>query len=285
MAGKLWALYPEWLRGPPLHWAVSCRDKESVSVLLDLGANIQSEYEGYNSLAKAVELHAYYLVELLLNRDARTILALPPHRSAMHFMTDNASVIRRQLVHECELYEKASMRTIKKLEAYGCDINSRDDSENTSLHKAIASSLERGDLCVTKTILKSGAARNAQNCLKDTLIHIAIKLYLYDYQNAETIFGLLMDNDLCPLDQEFNSALKDEDGRTSRLVAGLMKRGSLYIKALPSIKETSLEKNEDGNALLDLAASAPEVATQYVQNNIKRLREIGLDVTLKPECT
>ena len=301
IAGKLWTLYPGWLeraatgvklpihfiwlRGPPLHWAVSCRDKESVSVLLDLGANIQSEYEGYSSLAKAVELHAYELVELLLDRGARTILALPPHRSAMHFVAGNAPVIRRQLVHGFKLYEKAPMRTIKKLEAYGCDINSRDDFENTPLHKAIASPLERGDLCATKAILKSGAARNAQNCLKDTPIHIAIKLYLYDYCNAEDIFGMLMNSNLCFLDEEFNPALKDEDGRTPLLVAGLMRSGSLYVKALPSTQETLAGKDKDGNAFLDLAASAPEVVMQYVQSNIKRLREVGLDVTLEPDCT
>ena len=301
MAGKLSALYPEWLeraatgvklpihflwlRGPPLHWAVSCRDKESVSVLLDLGANIQSEHEGYSSLAKAVELHAYDLVELLLDRGARAILALPPRRSAMHFMAGNAPVIRRQLVHGCRLYKEAPMRTIKKLEAYGCDINSRDDFENTPLHKAIASPLERGDLCVMKAILKSGAARNAQNCLKDTPVHIAIKLYLYDYYNAEAIFGLLMNDDICFLDQEFNPALEDEDGRTPLLVAGLMKSGSLYVNGLPSTKQTFLGKDKYGNAFLDLAASPSEVVTQYAQNNIKRLREIELDVTLEPDCT
>jgi hypothetical protein len=55
-----------WLRGPSIHWAVSCRNRTAVQSLLKHGANIDEEYQGYTALAKAVELHTPEIVHVLL---------------------------------------------------------------------------------------------------------------------------------------------------------------------------------------------------------------------------
>ncbi|MCJ1388505.1 hypothetical protein MMC18_001352 [Xylographa bjoerkii] len=206
-----------WLRGPPLHWADSYRDRDAVAVLLENGADIQTERYGYSSLAKAVEIHAYDIVELLLEKGAKTVLSTTPSRSATNSIAGNAPIIRRRIVHGHRSGTKAAMQTFRKLQAYGCDIDSRDTFGNTPLHQAIASPLERQDLYLLQSLLKSGAARDVQNDHKDTPVHIAIKLHWFNYEPVKTLFEILMDDDLCFLDEHVDPGL--EDGRWTESVS------------------------------------------------------------------
>ncbi len=193
-----------WLRGPPLHWAVSCRNKFAVQSLLRIGADIDLEYQGYTALALAVEIHAAELVGLLLEGGARKTRIGEFGRSAMHFVAGNCPLMKRKIIHGDEgganrKLKLAVQETIAKLKFFGCRINSTDKFGNTALHKAVASPLERGfpeDLYVIKTLLEDGADRNIQNQDNDSVLHLPILTYWCDRPNHLDLFQMLLDDNL-----------------------------------------------------------------------------------------
>jgi hypothetical protein len=94
-----------WLRRPPIHWAVSCRNRTAVQSLLKHGVNIDGEYQGYTALAKAVELHTPEIVHVLLENGAQFRSIGEFGRSAMHFIAGNASIIKRECYMELAMVE------------------------------------------------------------------------------------------------------------------------------------------------------------------------------------
>jgi ankyrin repeat protein len=211
-----------WLRGPPIHWAVSCRNRTAVQCVLKHGANIDEEYQGYTALAKAVELHTPEIVHVLLENGAQFRWIGEFGRSAMHFIAGNASIIKRRVLHGTrhgrnQDLKKAVRDTICKLEFFGSSINSTDKFGNTPLHKAVASPLERGDtddLYVVRALIQNDTNRNAQNNEGDTILHLAMKSYWCDRPNHLDLFKLLLDDSI-PLTDEtpLRITQKDRNGR------------------------------------------------------------------------
>lgn len=273
------------LRGTPLQWAVSCRDPDAVQALVKVGVNIDLEYNGYTALALAVELHAYDIVDLLLGAGAKVTVDTAYQRSAMHYLAGNVPIIRRQVVHGTENYTMACLKTIRVLERYGCDVNARDCHNNTPLHKAVASPLERGDLYVVKALLSSGADRNAQNEDGDTALHLAVKLTMVDNPNHKALFQLLADDEQAFLDIPINTTLCNKEGMTPHLVGAIFNITGDLHPIIPMKLEDLFGQDNEGNHYVNLARKNIEEILKYIKTFVRRLDEIGLTVGLHPDCS
>ncbi|RFU26918.1 hypothetical protein B7463_g9417, partial [Scytalidium lignicola] len=291
-----------WLRGPPIHWAVSCRNQTAVQSLIRIGANVDEEYQGYTALAKAVELHTPEMVHLLLENGAQFTSIGEFSRSAMHFIAGNAPIIKRRLLHGTrharnQDLKKALRNTITKLEFFGCNINSRDKYGNTPLHKAVASPLERGDiddLYVVRALIQNDADRNVQNSEGDTILHLAIKSYWCDKPNHMNLFKLLLDDSI-PLTDEtpLQITQKDRNGRHPLLLAAFMGDGADYVRMLQTkvIQDREvavavlMAVDNYGKNFIALANRPHEERLQFMHSEMKRLGDCGLGVTLDPECS
>jgi ankyrin repeat protein len=301
-AGLRIRLHFLWLRGPPIHWAVSCRNRAAVQSLLRIGVNIDEEYQGYTALAKAVELHTPEIVHLLLENGAQFKSIGPFGRSAMHFVAGNAPIIKRRILHGTrhgrnQDLKKAVRETICKLEFFGCNINSTDKHGNTPLHKAVASPLERGDmddLYVARALIQNDADRNVQNDDGDTILHLAIKSYWCDRPNHLDLFKLLLDDSI-PLTNEtpLQITQRDRNGRHTLLVTAYVGDGATYIRLLTDKisgdRDTAtaalLASDNYGNNFMTLAETSFEEKMQFVGREMKRLEDIGLGVAPHPDCS
>jgi ankyrin repeat protein len=301
-AGLKIRLHFLWLRGPPIHWAVSCRNRTAIQSLLRIGVNIDEEYQGYTALAKAVELHTPEIVHLLLENGAQFKSIGPFGCSAMHFVAGNAPIIKRRIFHGTRYgrnqdLKKAVKDTIGKLEFFGCNINSTDKHGNTPLHKAVASPLERGDmddLYVVRALIQNDADRNVQNDDGDTILHLAIKSYWCDRPNHLDLFKVLLDDSI-PLTDEtpLNVTQRDRNGRNALLVTACVGDGAAYIRMLTdkikgerdTAAATLLASDNYGNNFMMLAETSFEEKMQFVGREMKRLQDIGLGVARHPDCS
>ena len=273
------------LRGTPLHWSVSCRNLAATIKLLELGADINATHGGHTALSLAVQIHAYDVVSVLMENGADFLSIGPHRRSAMHFLAGDAPIIRRQCIHSREQLAKAAVSTIRVLERYGCDINSRDHHGSTPLHKAVASPLERGDFYVLKALLRYGADRNAQNANGDTPIHTALKLSLVDQPLDKQLAKLLMDDELTLHDVPFNRELRDVDGRTPNMVAMIISSKGIVGTVIPLTKEDILGTDNDGNHAMDLMQQGVLKKFSFVEKFLESLEALGLTVAPRPDCS
>ena len=291
-----------WLRGPPIHWAVSCRNQKAVITLLEAGANVDEEYQGYTALAKAVELHCPEIVHILLEHGARLNSIGDFRRSAMHFVAGNAPIIKRRILHGTTTsrnpnLKKAVSDTIAKLAFYGCQMNAIDRLGNTPLHKAVASPLERGnidDLYVIRALIQNGADRNLQNSDGDTVLHLAIMTKWSDKPNHLDLFKLLLDNSVSLTDDTpIQVTKRDRLGRDPLLLTAMSVEGAEYITLLSEVlkddpdglKASFLGRDNDGNDFMTLMGRPDEERIQLAQAGTKRLQRIGLGVCLYPDCS
>lgn len=283
--GCLIPLHLVHLRGTPLHWSVSCRNLAATVQLLDLGADINATHEGQTALSLAVQIHAYDIAQTLMHGGADFLNIGPHRRSAMHFLAGDAPILRRQCIHSKAGCAMAVKKTIQVLESYGCDINSRDYHDNTPLHKAVASPLERGDYYVLRALLQSGADRNAQNASGDTPIHIAAKLSFVDRPADKQLIRLLMDDELAFHDVPFNTRLRDAEGRTISMVVAFIGKGDVIGKVIQLTKEDIFDTDNNGNHALDLMQKEPSEKFSYLEKFLQMLKTLGLTVGLHPDCS
>jgi ankyrin repeat protein len=290
-----------WLRGPPLHWAVSCRNQEALKNLLRAGCDVSAEFGGYSALAKAVEIHAHEIVETLLDHGAEINCIGEFGRSAMHFLAGNALLMKRQVIHEAAvagsmnpLTEKSLRRTVEILLNYGCDINARDNHGNTALHKAVASPFERGDgkcLYVVRELIRNGANRNAQNDDGDSALHLVKVFSLTDKPNSLVLAEMLLDESIALMDvNPVQTTLQDRNGRTPWMVGGLMGCAADYTPLLTLLEQdekmaviTSMDN--DGKTIMDFLKTPADEALRYFWEEKKRMRKIGLGVMLFNNCS
>lgn len=273
------------LSGTPLQWATSCRNRDAVLTLINLGVDIDLEHNGYTALARAVELHLYEIVDLLLERGAKLSVNSAHQRSVMHYIAGNAPIIRRQAVHSSQHCPQAVMKTISALERHGCNINSCDRHNNTPLHKAVASPLERGNLYVVRALLLSGADRNIQNVDGNSVLHLAVKLTWVDRPNHKSLLQLLVDDEIAFLDTPLKTNLLDKNGRTPNQVGALLSATGDIAKIMPLTREDVLGQDNEGNHFMNLADKKVHEKLSYIHVFLKGLTEIGLVVGLEPDCS
>jgi ankyrin repeat protein len=290
-----------WLRGPPLHWAVSCRNQEAVKNLLRAGCDVNAEFGGYSALAKAVEMHAHEIVETLLDHGAEMNCIGEFERCAMHFLAGNAPLMKRQIIHWAPLAgstqpstEKSLRRTVEKLLSYGCDINTRDNHGNTALHKAVASPFERGDekcLYVVRELIRNGADRNAQNDDGDSALHLAMLFSLTDKPNNLVLAQMLLDESIALMDvNPVQTTLQDRNGRIPWMVSGLVSCSADYSSMLTQLERDETvkvvtSKDNDGKTVMDFLNTPPDESLRYFWGEKKRMHKIGLGVTLFNNCS
>lgn len=263
------------LKGTPLHWAVLTRNKHAVRVLLELEANIEACYDDRTPLDLAVEFHLYDIVDILLSHGASFESGSGFGRKSMHLIAGNASIVQRRLIHGWD-FKRAAALTLKRLEMYGCDINSRDEFMNTPLHRAVASPFERGDLYIIKLLLGNGTDRNAQNDDGDCILHLALKLAWCDKPNDKDIMRLLVDPDLSASDIDIDPNLRDSEGLTPLLLSGFLGVAD-HLRLLATVKGIDLlARNNNGKSFIEIAGDGSGGSFSYLHAYLQGMERKGL---------
>ncbi|KAH7127142.1 hypothetical protein B0J11DRAFT_505851 [Dendryphion nanum] len=156
--------------GTPLHWAIQMRSLAAVKAMLELGANINFEGDVRAPLELATELYAYEIVELLLDRGAKTSQCrqvgdeLKPFPS-LHTIGDMSSIhpmiLPKRLMHGRRLENSVGL-TIRAYLRHGIDIDVVDHAGSTALFSTCLNPAPND--FVLRSLIENGADVPGKHC-------------------------------------------------------------------------------------------------------------------------
>ena len=159
----------------PLHLAVVKKQPESLSTLLDLGANIEALDEaGFTALDQAAFRGETAMARILLDRGAKVRLpaaiGLERTRDVNRLLRDDPACLKagnrwgHLIVRACE---QASGAVVESLVRAGADVNVRDDPKTavdcTSGYTPLHAAAFHGNVSAIRMLLKHGASVTARD--------------------------------------------------------------------------------------------------------------------------
>lgn len=193
-----------------LHIAVENKREDLISLLIDLGADININILGVTPLFVAVECRSYSMINLLLDKGASIeILEDRGYKllsKALNEKFSDVDVVKRLVMifnnlnlnkEKYDILHKAvcfrNIEILKLLLDGGVYIDTLDEEERTPLHRTVEFGINIENLKLAQFLISNGASVNAKTSVGHSILHTAAVLGSLRHHSLDMV-KFLIDN-------------------------------------------------------------------------------------------